>query len=90
MIPKFTSEQTVATSNAVDFMEEHSIDGRELLNRHFAGDWGNQSTGDIKLNDAALENGSRVMSSFDTSGGTLWIITEWDRSVTTILMPSDY
>jgi len=90
MTPKFTSEDIVATSNAVSFMERHSVDGKALLDRHFAGDWGDQSKGDLRTNDTALKNGERVMSSYDVEGGKIWIITEWDRSVTTILLPSDY
>ena len=41
-------------------------------------------------NDRALESGDRILSAYETSHGKIWIITEWDRSVTTILFPSEY
>ena len=53
-------------------------------------DWGNLCQEDKELNDEALEAGDRILAAYRTSKGEVWIITEWDRSATTILFPSEY
>ena len=63
---------------------------RTLLRRHAAGDWGDCTRGDAAENDKALLNGSRLLSVYETPGGTVWLITEADRSATTALLPSEY
>ena len=64
---------------------------RQGLQRHTEGDWGDVCEEDWALNDEALENESRLLSSYRTKRGIqFWIITEWDRSVTTILLPEEY
>jgi hypothetical protein len=61
------------------------------LARHHTFDWGDVSPGDWESNDEAVEQDGRVLSIFKTeSGEPFWIITEADRSNTTILLPSDY
>ena len=61
------------------------------LVRHMAGDWGELGKFDWTQNDDAVEYGGRLFSSYRTrSGSTFWIITECNRSVTTILLPEDY
>jgi hypothetical protein len=61
------------------------------LQRHQAGDWGDLGEEDWKENDNALRTGLRLLSSYRSSDGvTFWIITERDRSATTLLMPDDY
>jgi hypothetical protein len=61
------------------------------LNRHFSGDWGDLEQEDKDANDEALKNGSRIFSAFeDSMGERLWVITEADRSATTLLLPEDY
>ena len=61
------------------------------LFRHLSGDWGHVDDADRKENDAALENGSRLLSAYyDRNDTQFWIITEHDRSATTILLPSEY
>jgi hypothetical protein len=64
-----------------------------LLERHANGDWGDLSDNDIAYNDAALDNGDeRIFSSYNTDispDGKVWIITEADRSATTVLLPSE-
>lgn len=61
------------------------------LARHHNGDWGDLSEDDKKQNDEALKVGDRLLSSYISSKGVkFWIITEWDRSVTTILLPEEY
>jgi len=66
-------------------------DAEEGLRRHAMGDWGDLSDDDKALNDRALVEGDRLLSAYHTSEHVMyWIITEWDRSVTTILLPSEY
>lgn len=62
----------------------------ECLNRHLAGDWGD--TEDAELNDEGLDpkNPDRLMSVYKYPHYEVWVITEWDRSVTTVLLPEDY
>lgn len=74
-------------------MAEHVL---KALRRHAAGDWGDLCDEDKKANDAALdpEHPGRVLSAYDGDAdkGTekVWVITEYDRSVTTVLFPSEY
>jgi len=63
----------------------------EALQRHVAGDWGELDEEDKKANDGALQTGERLLSAYQSATGTkFWIITEADRSVTTVLLPEDY
>lgn len=65
-----------------------------ILNRHLTGDWGDLDEEDKQRNDAAVKDGTRVFSSYNLTGEhegiKVWVITEWDRSVTTFLLPSEY
>ena len=64
---------------------------QRALQRHVIGDWGELDAEDKKTNDLALEFGERLLSAYKSASGTkFWIITESDRSVTTILLPEDY
>ena len=58
--------------------------------RHNCGDWGDMCDEDKKANDDALKDGDRIFSAYTTPLGKIWIITEWDRSYTTVLIPDDY
>ena len=80
----------VATPGALDVVRAHGLDVVGLLHRHRSGDWGDLSEHDARANDHAIEGGARVLSAYETSGGRLWIITEADRSATTVLLPSEY
>ena len=61
------------------------------LNRHLSCDWGDVCSADAHYNDVALLHGERLISSYhDRSGNPFWIITEADRSATTLLLPSEY
>ena len=63
----------------------------EALARHVAGDWGELDDEDRRRNDAAAEHGFRLLSRYSTTSSTVfWIITEHDRSETTILLPHEY
>ena len=86
---KFELGKLVATPGALD--EVPSSDWVAALARHASGDWGNMPPEDVAANNQALQEGSRLMSSYLTPEGTeFWIITEADRSVTTILLPEGY
>ena len=62
-----------------------------FLARHARGDWGDVDAEDWRANDAAVRVGDRILSAYKTlTGETLWVITEANRSVTTILMPAEY
>jgi hypothetical protein len=85
---KFPPGQTVITSNAANRLTRAEIvDG---LARHLSGDWGDLPPEDILLNEEALIHGNRLLSAYGKDDGRFWIITERDRSVTTILLPEDY
>ncbi len=61
------------------------------LKRHKNGDWGEVCKGDWELNNNAVKRHERILSVYTGVGGdTFWIITEADRSCTTILLPDDY
>ncbi len=61
------------------------------LTRHASCDWGDLCAEDKEANDAALRHGARLLSAYrSTAGVKFWIITEWDRSSTTVLLPEDY
>ena len=89
---KFSLGQCVATGGAARLMELQGINPASLLHRHVNGDDGDLSDGDKALNVEAIASGQdRVFSAYQLpSGDRLWVITEWDRSVTTILLPDEY
>ncbi len=62
----------------------------EMLTRHSMGDWGEVGPEDWTENDRAADNGDRVLSTYTFATRKFWIITEWDRSVTTVLLPEEY
>ncbi|MES2595781.1 MAG: hypothetical protein V4662_10620 [Verrucomicrobiota bacterium] len=71
--------------------EVSATDISSALARHAMADWGELDQEDIDENNRALQHGSRLFSSYHSSTRVkFWIITEWDRSVTTVLMPSEY
>jgi hypothetical protein len=86
---KFPLGQTVVTPGALE-----AAGSREtvlaLLYRHATGDWGDLDPEDRAMNDAAIHNGDRILSAYRTVRAEFWIITEADRSVTTILLPEEY
>jgi hypothetical protein len=86
---RFTLGRLVATPNAMSTLENEDVLG--ALTRHAAGDWGDVSPEDWKENDLALREGFRLFSVYhDRNGVKFWVITEADRSATTVLLPEDY
>ena len=85
----FSLGEVVITPSANEVLSNRDVNSG--LIRHMDGDWGDLVAEDKELNDDALLNGERLMSEYRTSTGVrYWIITEWDRSQTTILLPNDY
>lgn len=93
LLPKFQLGMTVVTPGVLALLKFPMMPAVELapyITRHAAGDWGDMPPEDCASNDAALELGNRVMSSYVVNGEKIWIITESDRSVTTALLPDEY
>ena len=86
---KFPTGQLCITPNAL--RQIGLEDFTEALRRHVTGDWGEVDAHDRKANDDALREGSRIFSVYRSESGIkLWVITEADRTVTTILLPEGY
>jgi hypothetical protein len=89
--PLFTTGPIVATPGALSALERANQSPAEFLRRHVAGDWGELDSHDIAENEYSLTHRFRLLSSYRTTAGeTLWVITEADRSVTTLLLPEEY
>jgi len=80
----------VATPGALEVLERANVDATELLQRHQRGDWGAVPTDDAEANDFSVVNGNRILSSYPVGDERIWIITEADRSSTTLLLPDEY
>ncbi len=92
---KFELGQLVMTMGISDKIEENSKFGKEVLEsleRYKQADFSDiEFKEDIKANNKAIKDGyGRIFASYKTSQGDIWIVTEWDRSITTILFPSEY
>ena len=89
---RFSPGQVVMTISVDELVRQGRLNPTPYLRRHLHGDWGDLSDDDRQLNDAALKSGEdRLFSSYQVAADLkLWIITEWDRSVTTLLLPSEY
>ena len=88
--PRFALGHLVATPGALSLARQHGVDVFALLCRHRAGAWGSVCPEDAHLNELALKHGARILSAHHTTGGPLWILTEGDRSATTVLLPDEY
>lgn len=89
--PKFPLGKLYITATAVSALEESGQSPIDFLSRHVRGDYGNLCPEDKQLNNLALINGGRILSAFTTlKGAKVWVITEADRSATTVLLPAEY
>ena len=87
----FSLGQVVSTPGAIQAMVENHVGSIDLLARHAFGDWGTMEDEDKAANDQAVKSGGRIFSSYPLPDGTvIWVITEWDRSATTFLLPENY
>lgn len=99
-LARFSLGQLCATPGAQAVLQRYQINPLLLLGRHLAGDWGDVCAEDARANDEALKVGARLLSAYELVPPTgdsqtlppakVWIITEADRSVTTILLPEEY
>jgi hypothetical protein len=90
-VKHFDLGEIVATPGALDALRRAAEPPLLYVLRHLRGDWGEVCAEDWAANDEALELGERLLSAYRTSlGERIWIITEWDRSVTTLLIPDEY
>lgn len=81
---------TQRVDEAIGRSVEFSLDVLACLGRFTAGDWGDLPEADKRLNNLSLVTNDRLFSRYDTSEGTIYIVTEWDRSATTILFSDEY
>lgn len=90
-IPLFPPGRIVATPGALALLERAKKTPHAFLSRHLRGDWGDLCQDDKAENELSLKHGLRLMSSYHLiDSDNLWIITEADRSLTTLLLPSEY
>lgn len=88
-VAKFRLGRIVSTPNALSRLTQEDI--LRGIQRHQSGDWGDICAEDRQVNDQALVEGTRLLSAYTAANGTkFWLITEADRSVTTVLLPEDY
>jgi len=88
---KFQLGTCVATPGALEALSETGEQAIPFLRRHARGDWGDLDADDKAENEYSLTHGLRLLSAYHLSDGTkIWVITEADRSATTMLLPEEY
>ncbi len=89
---KFRLGQTSMTPGAIEALQNEGLSPWALLCRHVTGDWGDLDADDLQRNEEALTTGARIFSSYllPKTQETIWVITEADRSSTTLLLPDEY
>jgi hypothetical protein len=88
---KFDAGKARVTEQAMRVLQQEGHTPAEFLSRHVAADWGDHDAAQKQQNDAALENNGPLHSIYHTNGGEeIWVFTDADRSITTILLPQDY
>ena len=91
---KFCSGRLLMTRGVNDLVADNTEFAKHVqlsLKRHLAGDWGDLCDDDRVENELALQGGERLFSVYKKEGvPKIWIITEWDRSATTVLFPEEY
>ena len=89
--PRFALGRVVATPGALEALRQAGQSSYELLRRHASGDWGDVPPEDARENELSVGQGFRIISSYRlATAATMWIITEADRSATTLLLPAEY
>ena len=88
--PRFSLGQIVSTPAVLEHLNAYGVTPLSLLSRHIMGDWGELCAEDRAENERALVHGFRLLSRYTVADEPIWIITEADRSVTTLLFPSEY
>jgi hypothetical protein len=85
---RFPLGRMVATPGALEALDPAQL--LAIIRRHAAGDWGDLDAEDCAANAAALRHGTRLLSAYALLGARVWVITEADRSATTVLLPEEY
>lgn len=89
LLSLFEAGRIVATQGVMRDVDPESL--LQGLERHLTGDWGDLDVRDRRQNDLALQYGVRLFSRYRSPGGSyFWIITEHDRSITTVMLPEEY
>jgi len=89
--PLFEIGEVFMTRGVEKLVKDEKATPSVLLWRHVTGSWGDLSDEEWDYNQTALAEGGQILSSYDLSATvTVWVITEWDRSVTTVLLPEEY
>lgn len=89
--PRFELGAVFITPGALEALKDAGQSPWEFLRRHQAGDWGDLPEEDKEENELSLREGFRLLSAYRTRKGVkLWVITEADRSATTLLLPEEY
>ena len=89
--PKFELGQLITTPGAMRALSRNGTSADQYVKRHQGGDWGDLDSYDVEANECAVTQDLTITSAYPLADGTrLWIITEADRSVTTILLPEEY
>lgn len=90
-MPKFPLGSVVATPGALAALKDAQDSPRPYLLRHSEGDWGDVCKEDAAENELSLLTGFRILSAYTIKNGAkIWVITERDRSATTILLLEEY
>lgn len=88
--PLFSLGAIAATPAVLEHFDQHGTDLHAYIARHHHGDWGDLCIEDARANQQALQFGGRIFSAYIIASEKVWIITEADRSATTLLFPSEY
>jgi hypothetical protein len=89
--PLFPLGKLVATPGALAALQKARQSPADFLSLHVRAQWGDIPEEDRRENDYSLQHGFRLLSSYRTNANeTIWVVTESDRSVTTLLLPSEY
>lgn len=90
-VPLFPLGKVCATPGLIDALRDNAQSPLSFIARHVNGDWSEMDAHDQQANTESVTNGTRIFSSYRMKDGEkLWVITEADRSVTTLLLPSEY
>jgi hypothetical protein len=87
----FPTGPVYLTPGVIRALSDAKQQPEEFLARHIVGDWGDLCEEDNEANDQAVLEGTRIFSAYITANNEkIWVITEWDRSSTTFLLPEEY
>lgn len=88
--PRFPLGKTYATSGVTHWAEKQGIDLTRYLRSHHCGEWGDLDPEDKLSNEDALRDGARIFSAYKIAGRKIYIVTEHDRSMTTVMLSTEY